>query len=203
MKRILFGLAVVALVAGCAVDNSPDSTPEAVAAAAFREDGPKTLTVFTMVNNRTGSGGHTALMVKGSQTVIFDPAGSFRDERVTERGDVLYGMSPNWVQSYKSAHARSTFHVVSQEIPVTAAQAERALQLVTTNGSVPGAFCANATTGILRQIEGFGNIDKTFYPVKFMEQIGARPGVKTTKYYENDEGDVIDAVRAQQLSKSQ
>lgn len=203
MKRFLIGLAVVGLVAGCAADNSPDSPPEAVAAAAFREAGPKTLTVFTMVNNRTGSGGHTALMVKGSQTVVFDPAGSFRDPRVVERGDVLYGMSPNWIQSYKSAHARSTFHVVSQEIPVTDAQAERALQLVTSYGSVPGAYCASATTAILRQIEGFGNIDKTFYPVKLMDQIATRSGVKTTRYYENDEGDVIDALRAAQLAKSQ
>lgn len=204
MKRLLIGLAVVGFVAACgAVDNSPDSPPEAVAAAAFRDTGPKSLTLFTMINNRTGGGGHTALMVKGSQTVIFDPAGSFRDPRVVERGDVLYGMSPNWVQSYKSAHARSTFHVVSQEIPVTDAQAERALQLVTTNGAVPGAYCANATTGILRQIDGFENINQTFFPVKFMDQISSLPGVKTTRYYENDEGDVIDAVRAAQLIKSQ
>ncbi len=203
MKRLLTGLAVVALVAACAADNSPDSPPEAVAAAAFRDTGPKTLTLFTMINNRTGSGGHTALMVKGSQTVVFDPAGSFRDPRVVERGDVLYGMSPNWVQSYKSAHARSTFHVVSQEITVTAEQAERALQLVQSNGAVPGAYCANATTSLLRQIDGFGSIEKTFYPVKFMEQFGTLPGVRTTKYYENDEGDVIDAVRAAQLAKSQ
>ncbi|MGC1494805.1 MAG: hypothetical protein WA790_03280 [Sulfitobacter sp.] len=203
MKRLLIGLAVVGLVAGCAGDSSPDSPPEAVAAAAFREGGPKTLTVFTMVNNRTGSGGHTALMVKGSQTVIFDPAGSFRDPRVVERGDVLYGMSPNWVQSYKSAHARSTYHVVSQEIPVTAAQAERALQLVASNGAVPGAYCANATTSIMAQIDGFQNIENTFYPLKFMAQVATLPGVKTTKYYEDDNGDVIDAVRAGQILASQ
>jgi hypothetical protein len=203
VKRLLIGLAVIGLLSGCAADNSPDSPPEAVAAAAFREQGQKSLTIFTMVNNRTGSGGHTALMVKGSQTVIFDPAGSFRDPRVVERGDVLYGMSPNWVNSYKSAHARSTFHVVSQEIPVTDAQAERALQLVTGNGAVPGAYCTNATTAILRQIDGFGGVQRTFFPVKFMKQIATLPGVKTTKYYENDEGDVIDAVRAAQFIKSQ
>lgn len=203
MKRLLIGLAVAAIVAGCAADNSPDSTPEAVAAAAFREVGPKSLTIFTMINNRTGGGGHTALLVKGSQTVIFDPAGSFRDPRVTERGDVLYGMSPSWLQSYKSAHARSTFHVVSQEIMVTPEQAERALQLVQSNGAVSGAYCANSTTAILRQIQGFEDIKQTFYPAKFMDQIASRPGVKTTKYYENDEGDVIDAVRAEQLVRSQ
>ncbi len=203
MKRLLIGLAVVGLVAGCATDNSPDSPPEAVAAAAFREGGQKTLTVFTMVNNGNGSGGHTALMVKGSQTVIFDPAGSFRDPRVVERGDVLYGMSPKWVNAYKSAHARDTYHVVSQEIPVTSAQAERALQLVASNGSVPGAYCANATTSIMAQIDGFQNIEHTFYPLKFMEQVATLPGVKTTKYYENDNGDVVDAVRAGQKVASE
>ena len=199
MKRILLGLAVASLLTACANDQSPDAAPEQVAAVAFREGGPKSLTVMTMVNNRTGSGGHTALLVKGSQTVIFDPAGSFRDERLTERGDVLYGMSPAWVNAYKSAHARSTYHVVSQEIPVTAAQAEQALRLVMTNGSVPGAYCANATTGILSQVDGFSGIQQTFYPVRLMEQVATLPGVRTTKVYENDNGDRVDvtgAVRA-------
>nr|WP_238936757.1 hypothetical protein [Sulfitobacter mediterraneus] len=154
-----------------------------------------------MVNNRTGSGGHTALMVNGSQRVIFDPAGSFRDPRVTERGDVLYGVTPGWLQAYKSAHARSTYHVVSQEFVVTPEQAEKALRLVQANGAVPGAFCANATTAILSQIEGFEGVKQTFYPVKLMEQIESFPGVRTTRLYENDEGDVIDAVKAGQLAQ--
>nr|WP_238935797.1 hypothetical protein [Sulfitobacter mediterraneus] len=154
-----------------------------------------------MVNNRTGSGGHTALMVNGSQRVIFDPAGSFRDPRVTERGDVLYGVTPGWLQAYKSAHARSTYHVVSQEFVVTPEQAEKALRLVQANGAVPGAFCANATTGILSQIDGFEGVKQTFYPVKLMEQIESFPGVRTTRLYENDAGDVIDAVKAGQLAQ--
>lgn len=196
-------LSAAALVAACAANvGPPDSSPEVVAAAAFREGGPKTITVLTMVNNRTGAGGHTALMVKGSQTVIFDPAGSFRDERIIERGDVLFGMSPNWVRSYKSAHARASHHVVSQEITVTAAQAEKALQLVLANGAVPAAYCANSTTAILRQVPGFEGINHTFYPVKVMNQFATLPGVRTTKLYENDDGDVIDAVEAQRLSKS-
>ena len=198
---LLAGLLAGGLLAGCSVDNSPDSSLQEVAAAAYRSPEPPSLTIFTMVNNRTGNGGHTALMVNGSQRVIFDPAGSFRDSRLPERGDVLYGVTPGWLQAYKSAHARSTFHVVAQEIPVTAAQAQTALQLVQANGAVPGAFCTNATTGVLRQIPGFEDIDTTFYPVKLMEQIAARPGVKTTKLYENDEGDVIDAVRAAQLAQ--
>lgn len=198
MKRLIMGLAAVALVAGCAADNTGDNTLAEVNAAAY--DAPGTsLTIFTMVNNRTGSGGHTALMVNGSQQVIFDPAGSFRDPRVIERGDVLYGMSPKWVQGYKSAHARASHHVVSQEIQVTPEQAEQALRLVQSNGAVPGAYCANATTTILSQIDGLHPIDVTFYPVKLMEQVAQIPGVKTTKLYENDEGDVIDAIQAAAL----
>lgn len=196
MKRLLTGLVVAALLAGCAADNSPDSPPEAVAAAAFAAPGPKKITVFTMINNRTGKGGHTALLVNGSQQVIFDPAGSFRDERVVERGDVLYGMTPGWIQSYKSAHARATFHVVSQELIVTPEQAETALRLVQANGAVPAAYCANATTSLLRQVPGFGDIETTFYPEKFMQQIARRPGVATTRYFEDDDGNVTDAIQA-------
>lgn len=200
MKRLILASAVIALLAGCSVDNSPDSPPSAVAAAAFRSSDPPSLTIFTMVNNRTGSGGHTALMVNGSQRVIFDPAGSFRDDRVVERGDVLYGITPGWLQAYKSAHAREAFHVVSQTIPVTAEQAEKALRLVQANGPVAGAFCAQSTTGILEQLNGFGSLQRTFFPVNLMDQIAKLPNVTTSKLYENDNGDVVDAVRAAQLA---
>lgn len=200
MKRVLCSLAVVALIAGCAANTGGDSSEEEIRAAVYRASEAPSLTIFTMVNNRSGRGGHTALMVSGSQRVIFDPAGSFRDDRVVERGDVLYGITPGWLQAYKSAHARSTFHVVSQKIPVTAAQAELALRLVQANGPVPGAYCANSTTGILRQIPGFGGIKSTFYPVNLMEQIEALPNVSTTKLYEDDEGGLIDAVRAEALA---
>lgn len=167
-----------------------------MAAAAYQAPGPKKITVFTMINNRTGKGGHTALLVNGSQQVIFDPAGSFRDERVVERGDVLYGMTPSWIQAYKSAHARETFHVVTQEMIVTPEQAETALRLVQANGAVPGVYCANATTSLLKKVPGFGDIETTFYPEQFMEQIAKRPGVTTTRYFEDDEGHVTDAVKA-------
>jgi hypothetical protein len=197
---IVGGCLAVAFLAGCSVDNNPDSSLQEVAAAAYRSAEPPSLTVFTMVNNRTGDGGHSALMVNGSQRVIFYPAGSFRDDRLPERGDVLYGVTPAWLQAYKSAHARSTFHVVAQEIPVTAAFAEQALRLVQANGPVPGAFCANATTGILRQLDSFQGVDSTFFPAKLMAQLETFPNVSTTKLFENDDGDVIDAVRAGQLA---
>lgn len=201
LKIRIAALLAALVLSACSVDQSPDSAPERVAAAAYRSSEPPSLTVFTMVNNRTGSGGHTAVMINGSQRVIFDPAGSFRDVRVVERGDVLYGVTPAWLSAYKSAHARETFHVVSQEIPVTAAQAEQALRLAQANGSVPGAFCTSATTGLLRQVDGFGWVDSTFFPTNLRDQIAVRPNVRTTTLFENDKGDIVDGVRAAMLTQ--
>ena len=188
-------IALVLGLAGCAADPTGDSSPQEVQAAAYvPKDGPK-LTLITVVNNTSGAGGHSALMVTGSQQVIFDPAGSFRHPELVERGDVLYGITPGWVKAYKSAHARSTYHVVTQEISVSAAQAERALQLVQANGAVGSAFCANATSGILRQVPGFEDINVTFFPINLQEQVEARPGVKTDRYYEDDDGNVVDGIQ--------
>lgn len=194
MKQLVLALAAVAFLAGCSNDTGKDKTASEVASVAFRSTEPPSITIFTMVNNRTGAGGHTAMMVNGSQRVIFDPAGSFREDRVMERGDVIFGITPGWLNAYKSAHARLSHHVVSQEIPVSAEQAERALRLVLANGSVAGAFCAQSTTAILAQIDGFEDIRRTFYPVNLMEQIATRPDVTTTRVYEDDDGKVLDAV---------
>lgn len=184
-----------ALLAGCA-EKGKESPPEAIEAAIYLHSGAPKLTLFTMVNNRSGSGAHTALLVQGTQSVMFDPAGSFEHPRVPERGDVLYGMSPGWVQSYKSAHARDTFHVVSQEFFVTPAQAARAMQLVEARGAVPSAQCALATSAILRQIPGFESVEQGYYPLRLMEQLEQMPGVKTTRYYEDDAGNVQDGIKA-------
>lgn len=195
VARAFGALTLCAVLAGCADQPViPYASDARVAASAYREPGPATLTVFTMVNNRSGRGSHSALMINGSQRVIFDPAGSFENERVPEQEDVLYGVSPAVLQGYKSAHARLTFHVVTQEIEVTPEQAEIALRLAEANGAVARAFCTNATTGLLRQVPGFGDIRQTYFPTDLMEQFAARPGVVEEKYFEDDEGTIIDGV---------
>jgi hypothetical protein len=141
-----FVLSAVVL-AGCA-EKGKESPAAEIQAAIHAHTGEPKLTVITMVNNRTGAGAHTSLLVQGSQSVMFDPAGSFIHERVPERAYVLYGMSPAWVKAYKSAHARSEFHVVSQEFNVSPAVAAQALQLVQANGPVASAHCAHATSAI-------------------------------------------------------
>mmetsp|Transcript_29398 Transcript_29398/g.57414 ORF Transcript_29398/g.57414 Transcript_29398/m.57414 type:complete len:200 (+) Transcript_29398:3543-4142(+) len=198
--RTIAALALCAIVSGCAtVPDVPYASDERVAAVAYRAPGPATLTVFTMVSNRSGSGAHSAIMINGSQRVIFDPAGSFVNERVAEQEDVLFGVTPAVLAGYKSAHARSTYHVVSQTVEVTPEQAEVALQLALRNGAVSRSFCTNAATGLLRQVPGFGAIDQTFFPSKLMEQMAAWPGVVEDRYYEDDDGTIRDGVAKVQI----
>lgn len=172
-------------------ENAPE---EVIRAKAYRHAGPATITVVTMVNNRSGGGAHSALLINGSQRVMFDPAGSFQNDVVPERDDVLFGMTPRVVQAYKSAHARSTYHVVSQTMEVTPEQAEIALQLALQNGPVARSFCTQATTGLLRQVPGFEDIKASFFPTNLMRQIANRPGVVTDKYFEDDEGGILEGV---------
>ncbi|MEX0339313.1 MAG: hypothetical protein AB3N11_09770, partial [Arenibacterium sp.] len=89
-----------------------------------------------------------------------------------------------------------TFHVVSQTVRVTPEQAEVAYRLALSNGPVPGAFCANATSGILRQVPGFESIRSTFYPNNLQKQFAKLPGVMTDKYYEGDSADLQDGINA-------
>jgi hypothetical protein len=136
------------------------------------------------------------LRIDASESIIFDPAGSFEADVVPERNDVLFGISPRVEQAYRSAHARTTFHVVSQTVRVTPEQAELAYRLALANGPVAGAFCASATSGLLRQVPGFESIRSTFYPTKLQEQFAAFDGVVTEKYYEGDNADLSIGIAA-------
>lgn len=190
----LFALACAVLALGACASDQPNADAATIAAASFRGAPQPAITLYTMVNNRTGAGGHSSLRIDASESIIFDPAGSFFADIVPERNDVLFGISPRIEQAYRSAHARSTYHVVSQTIYVTAEQAETAYRLALARGPVPGAFCANATSGILADVPGFGAIRSTFYPVRLQEQFATLSGVVTSKYYEDDSEDLQDGL---------
>lgn len=196
MRVLLCACAVTLAVAGC-TKSQPNASDATLAAVAYREPGPATLTLYTMVNNRTGAGGHTSLLINASERVMFDPAGSFYAPSVPEKDDVLYGITPAVEKGYRGAHARSTFHVVRQEIEVTPQQAEIAYQLAKQAGPVAGAFCASATVGLLRQVPGFESLKSTMYPTKLQAQFETLAGVSTDKYYEDDSPDLDAALAAQ------
>lgn len=165
-------------------------------AKAYRYDGPPALTLYTMVSNRTGGGAHTSVMINASQRVIFDPAGTVRHSAIAEHGDVLYGITPRIAEFYERAHARETYHVVIQRVEVSPEVAEQALRLAQARGTVGSAFCANATSTLLRQLPGFESIKTTFYPGNLQKQFEQIPGVTTRKLFENDSDDKNVAVAA-------
>jgi hypothetical protein len=198
--RVLASLIVVAFLAACStVPPGPQASDETIAARAFRADGPATVTLITMINNTSQAGAHTALMINGSQRVIFDPAGSFRNERVPRRDDVLYGVSPVVLDAYKGAHARSAFHVVLQEIEVSPEVAEKAIRLAIARGRVSSARCAASTVALLQQLDGFEEVSKTLFPKRLMQNFATLPGIKTEKHFEDDEGTISDGIAKVQL----
>ncbi|MCV2892928.1 hypothetical protein [Lentibacter sp. XHP0401] len=187
--KVFLALGLALTVSACAKEAvwAPD---EVIDKVKYRDTGPNKLTLFTMINNRSGQGAHTSLMISGSQRVIWDPAGSFYHPAIPERNDVLFGISPRVADVYTRYHARETFHVIVQEVEVSPAVAERALQLAMNKGNVGDAQCALSTSGILSQLAGFESINVGWYPKKLAEQFGALPGVTERKLYEYDNADL-------------
>lgn len=191
MKRVLQGLAFAAAAStlvACTTPNTGGKSLEEVARAAYVHNGPPKLTLYTMLNNRSGSGAHTSLLINGSQRVAFDPAGSFRHPRIISRNDTVYGMTPFMVDQYTRFHARETFHVVIQEIEVSPEVAEKALQLAVNHPAVMQAHCAISTANLLKQLPGFEDVQPGYQPTKLMEYFKAK-GATFERLYEYDDDD--------------
>ena len=203
---VLGGLALPLAACGTPRQNRPDSTPAEVAAAVYRHDAPPSLTLYTMINNSSGAGAHTSLMINApSQRVIFDPAGSIGLSVMPEIGDVLYGITPQIKDWYERAHARNTYHVRIQQVEVPASTAEQALRMVQANGKVAPAACTSATSAILSKLPGFQSIRPVLFPNKLADQFAQIPGVTERKLFENDADDKALAEEAfeQNLAQSQ
>lgn len=183
-------VAAAAVLAGCANHKAgPDSTPEQVAQAAYRHDGPPALTLYTMINNNSGAGAHTSLMINANQRVVFDPAGSVRLKAMPELNDVLYGVTPKLESFYERAHARNTFHVRIQRVEVPMDVAMKALRLAQQAGPVSSTQCASSTSQILSQLPGFSSVNTTLFPNKLADQMAKIPGVSERILRENDDDD--------------
>ncbi len=171
------------LLAACAADNIYDPMEEVQRRAFAADDAPK-LTLMTAISNRSGAGGHSALMVSGSQRVIFDPAGTWHHPTVPERGDVLFGITPTMLDFYIDYHARPTYHMVIQDIIVSPEMAERALSLVQAHGPASKATCGQSVSGILREL-GFSSVRRAWFPERIMRDFGKVPGVTERKVFDD------------------
>ena len=204
MLRRQFLIGAPLALAGCAAQEvwAPD---DVVSRAIYRGTGPKALTLYTMKNTGSDNGAHTALLIDASQRVIWDPAGSWKQERMPERNDVLFGVSPALERYYISFHARITYYVVGQRVEVSPAVAERALNLAFQAGPVAQANCTRTTSRLLRQLPGFESLPQTWFPNRLFDAFAELPGVTTREYRENDPDDKSIAAReiAEALTEAQ
>lgn len=187
--------ASAAVLTACTVPNSGGADLEEVSRAAYSHDGPPSITLYTMLSNRNGAGAHTSILVNGSQRVAFDPAGSFRHEKIVSRNDTVFGMTPYLVDQYTRFHARETYHVVIQTIEVSPEVAEQALQMVVNHPAVMQSHCAMSTSQLLSKLPGFEDVKPSYYPKRLMETF-ADKGATFERLYEYDEDDKTGVLRA-------
>ena len=181
-------IALLALLGLTACGAQPIWAPEAeVQAARYSPGAPSYITLYTVISTGSGSGAHSAILVNGSERVMFDPAGTWNHPRLPERNDVHFGMTDKALAFYVDYHSRVTYNVVEQQIMVTPEVAEHVLRLVKEYGAVPKAMCTNATSSILRATPGFETMPATWYPKKLSDAFGQLPGVTTRTITDDDD----------------
>jgi hypothetical protein len=186
MLRLVLSLVALLGLAACGAE--PKWAPqEQVDAARFVAGPPTYITLYTVVNKTSGSGAHSAILVNGSERVIFDPAGTWMHPRLPERNDVHFGMTDRAIAFYIDYHARKTYDVIEQRIFVSPEVAELVLQRVKDYGAVPKAMCTAATSSVLRGVPGFEGLPSTWYPKKLSDAFGELPGVSSRKITDDDD----------------
>lgn len=189
LRRVLLALALPLFLAACGADNKWASD-EAVRAARYSSNEQPSISLITVIGVARGEGGHSALLINGSQQIIFDPAGSFVHPRAPERHDVLYGISPQMRNVYIDYHARDLpgerYYVTLDTVPVSREVADAAIRAAEGNGPVNKAFCATGVSNVLRSVPGFQGAPGGFSPLKIRAWFQTIPGVTTAEYRDGD-----------------
>lgn len=183
-RRSFLVLGATAVVAACA-DNKWASD-EAVRAARFVSDEPPSITLFTVIGIPRGEGAHSALMINGSERVIYDPAGSWEHPSAPERHDLIYGINDNLKHFYIDYHARETYWVAEDTAHVSREIANVAIRSAIRQGAALKSFCANDTAQVLRRVPGFEAAPQGFSPLKLRNWFRTLPGVTGKKHYDGD-----------------
>lgn len=169
-------LFVLMALTACGTAESKWASDEAVAKAHFTAPPPRSITLFTVVSTRNGSGAHSGLLINASEQVMFDPAGTWQHPALPERNDVHYGVTPRMVSFYIDYHARVTYNVIEQTVVVPPEVAELVMQRAKAYGAVDKAHCADAISTILRGVPGFEPISATWFPNALSKSFGQIPG---------------------------
>ncbi|SPH23383.1 hypothetical protein DEA8626_02447 [Defluviimonas aquaemixtae] len=185
MKRLGLSLVVTLTLAGCGAERvwAPD---EAVARARYVSGESPSITLYTVERRDNGTGEHSGLMIDGSQRVMFDPAGTWHHPWVPERNDLHYGITEQMRKFYIDYHARETYDVIEYKIPVSPEVAELAIRRAESYGAVNKAFCGVSVSHVLKDLPGFEDVPRTFFPNRITKAIADKPGVTRRVHQDGD-----------------
>jgi hypothetical protein len=192
MRFLLAIVVLLPVLAGCGgvYNREPmDASPEEVQRALYSGGNPYYISLYTVMRTDGDSSAHSALLINASHRALFDPAGSWFNRAAPRRGDMHYGMTPRLLELYENYHARETHYLIVQTIQVSPEIAEAAMRAAEAQGLVSGSYCAQATSGVLRSLPGFGDIRQSWFPNSVMEQLEGRPGVTTRRIYRDNPAD--------------
>ena len=185
MLRVLL-IAAAAALAGCEVYIP--AAPDEVARARHVSEEPASVTLLSMVSTRTGRSAHSALLINGSEQVLYDPAGTFRHPDLPRRHDIHYGVTPRFLDYYERYHARFSHFVHSQTVEVSRATADQVLANAVAQGRTPKFFCNTSVAAALRPVEPFAHVRGGFFPQTTREDFARITGVEDAYVYEVDSG---------------
>ena len=184
-SAVLLGLSL--FITGCA-SNSGTAPAEEISAAQFSNPAPASVALITMVNSNSEFGEHSALLINGSQQIIYDPAGTFRHSELPRRDDVVYGITPRFASYYNSYHARFGYYVKVQTLEISREQADAMIVASQARGHVGKLFCASAVSDVLNDFPQFSHIPVTFFPGAIMKRVAQNEAVDTLIIREDDIG---------------
>ncbi|WP_265500161.1 hypothetical protein [Paracoccus beibuensis] len=184
-RRVFIAAAAPAVLAACG-GQSIWASDERLRAARFVSSEPPSITLFTVIGIPRGEGGHSGLMINGSQRVIYDPAGSWQHPNIPERNDVLYGITDNFKNFYIDYHARSTYWVAEDTIPVPLEIADLAIRRAEQNGAGGKSFCAVESSKVLSGVPGFETVPRGFSPLRLRRWFLAQPNVISKRHQDGD-----------------
>ncbi|WP_424930389.1 hypothetical protein [Amaricoccus tamworthensis] len=182
----LFLVLTVFTLSGC--EFYREASPEDISRAVYSSAEPASITLISMVKNRDDRSAHSALLINGSQQVLYDPAGTFQHPDLPRSGDIHYGVTPRFLDYYEKYHARFSHYVQSQTVEVDQATANRILANAQAKGKSPKMFCAVAVADVINSEDPFRGVNVTMFPEGLRRDFAEIPGVQDSFVYEYDEG---------------
>ena len=185
-RRIAFALAGAVALSGCEVYEP--ASPDEISRARYESAEPPSVTLISMVKTSSGRSAHSALLINGSERVLYDPAGTFEHPNLPRAGDIHYGMTPKYVEYYERYHARYSHFVETQTVPVSRETADRIIANARAEGKSFKMTCSVVTAEVVQNVPPFTSVRSSWFPETLREDFARIPGVQTGYRRETDIG---------------